>query len=138
MLVDFGVYGRMELSENQLNLAAILFEIGVPVAAIVVAVRVSRLRKFTVVILGAIAPPLLFYLAVAVAYYLNPSDKGNIFAFYAMWIMSFFVYATLFLGGLILAFIPRPSNLYGRFFLGMICAPISYLVLNALLDRLMF
>jgi len=71
----------------------------------------------------------LFYGAVVVAFLFNP-NKGNIFAFYATWVMSFFAYAAILLGGMALAFVPSPSNLYARFFIGFASAPLSYALLN--------
>jgi len=119
----------MPVSETEMLWGALLFELGVPSAAIIVMLRSPRLRKFVIVVLGAVTPLVLLYGAVVVAFLLNP-NKGNIFAFYAMWVMSFFAYAAILLGGMALAFVPRPSNLYARFFIGFASAPLSYALLN--------
>jgi hypothetical protein len=119
----------MPVSETEMLWGALLFELGVPSAAIIVMLRSPRLRKFVIVVLGAVTSLVLLYGAVVVAFLLNP-NKGNIFAFYAMWVMSFFAYAAILLGGMALAFVPRPSNLYARFFIGFASAPLSYALLN--------
>jgi len=120
----------MPVSETEMLWGALVFELGVPTAAIMVMLRAPRLRKFVIVVLGAVTPLLLLYGAVAVAFLLSPSDKGSIFAFYAMWVMSFFAYAAILVGSIALAFVPRPSNLYARFFIGFASAPLSYALLN--------
>ena len=119
----------MPVSETEMLWGALLFELGVPSAAIIVMLRSPRLRKFVIVVLGAVTPLVLLYGAVVVAFLLNP-NKGNIFAFYAMWVMSFFAYAAILVGSIALAFVPRPSNLYARFFIGFASAPLSYALLN--------
>jgi hypothetical protein len=67
-----------------------------------------------------------------VAFLLDPSAKGNIFAVYAMWTMTIFAYAAIVVGGVMLAFVPRPSNLYARFLIGFLSAPLSYVLLSIL------
>lgn len=120
----------MELSEAQMNFGAILFELGLPVVAITIALRWPACRTFVVAILGAVTPALVFYAAATIAYCLNPADKGHIIAFYAMWLMSFFAYVVLFLGGLIAAFIPKPSNPYLRFLTGLACGAAFFALVN--------
>ena len=120
----------MSVSETEILWRALSLELGVPTAAIMVMLRAPRLRKFVIVVLGAVTPFLLLYGAVAIAFLLNSSDRGNIFAFYAMSVMSFFAYAAILVGGIALAFVPKPSNLYARFFIGFASAPLSYVLLN--------
>ncbi|OOG38175.1 hypothetical protein [Rhodanobacter sp. C05] len=120
----------MNISETYLILGAAAFELGVPVAAIATMVRAPRLRKFAVVVLGAVTPPVLFYCLVAVSYFLNPASTENVFAFYAMSVMSFAAYVAFLLVGAALAFAPKPSNLYARFFVGFAFAPLSCYLLN--------
>jgi len=120
----------MSVSETEMLWGALLFELGVPIAGIMVTLRAPRLRKFVILVLGAVTPVLLLYGAVTVAFLLNPADKGNIFSFYAMWVMSFFPYAAILVDGIALAFVPRPSNLYARFLIGFASAPLSYALLN--------
>lgn len=117
-------------AEIYLTLAAIAFELGIPVAAMVILVRVPRFRRFATVVLGAVTPFVLFYGFVTVSYLLNPSSKENVFSFYAMWVMTFMAYAALTIGGMLLALIPKPSNSYVRFLLGCASAPASYAVLK--------
>eukprot|EP00456_Euglypha_rotunda_P052016 TRINITY_DN41956_c0_g1_i1.p2 TRINITY_DN41956_c0_g1~~TRINITY_DN41956_c0_g1_i1.p2 ORF type:complete len:101 (+),score=1.52 TRINITY_DN41956_c0_g1_i1:141-443(+) len=93
-------------------------------------VRVPRLRKFASVVLGAVTPLLVFFLFVSISYAINPSSKENIFSFYAMWEMCFPFYAALFLVGLVLSFVPMPTNSYARFLIGCASAPVSYALFN--------
>ncbi|EIL96478.1 hypothetical protein RHOFW104T7_00260 [Rhodanobacter thiooxydans] len=120
----------MDISETYLTLGAVTFELGVPLAAIVVVAFVPRIRKFAVVLLGAVTPLLLAYAFIAASYFSAPAEPSGRFPFSAVWVMSFVVYLALVLAGTALALIPKPSNLYGRYFIGFLSAPICYALLN--------
>ena len=120
----------MDISETYLSLEAAAFELGVPVAAVVAFAVAPRMRKFAVVLLGAVTPLLVAYAFMAASYFFAPAEPSSGFPFSAIWVMSFVVYLALALGGTALAFIPKPSNLYGRYFVGLASAPICYALLN--------
>ena len=102
------------------------FDLAIPVVAVTVMLRMPRWRKQAVVVLGAISPLLVFYASVAAAYVLHP--KQNVFAFYAMGVMTFFAYVVMLVVGLALAFLSRPANLYARFAIGFASVPLTYVI----------
>ena len=114
------------IDEKFLTLGAVLFELGVPVVAIVALVRAPQLRRYAAVVLGAVTPFLLAYGYVTILYFLDPANKDYAFSVRAMWMMSFLAYLLLVVGALIFALVPKPSNLYARFVIGFIAAPFSY------------
>lgn len=120
----------MDISETYLTLGAATFEVGVSMAAIAVLAFAPRMRKFAVVLLGSVTPLLISYVLAAGSYFFAPNGPSGKFPFSAIWVMSFIVYLALALGGAALAFIPKPSNLYGRYFVGLASAPICYALLN--------
>lgn len=120
----------MDISETYLTLGAAALELGVPVAAFIALAFAPRMRKFSVMLLGAVTPLLVVYLVVAGSYIFTTATPAGRFAFHAMWAMSFAVYLALVLMGTVLAFIPRPSNLYVRYLVGLVSAPMSYALLN--------
>lgn len=120
----------MDISETYLTLGAAAFELGVPVAAVVALVFAPRMRKFAAVLLGVVTPLLLVYAVAVGSYFFASAEPSSRFSFYAVWVMSFVVYLALVLVGVALAFIPKPSNLYGRYFVGLASAPICYALLN--------
>jgi len=118
------------MSEGFLTVAAMAFELGIPLTAVFVMFREPRLRKVASVILGSVMPLILFFAFVSISYAVNPSDKSNTFAFHAMWVMAFAGYAALLLFGLVLSFIPKPTNSWARFFIGCASAPVAYVLLR--------
>jgi len=120
----------MDISETYLSLGAGAFELSVPIAAVVALAFAPRMRKFAVVLLGAVTPLFLAYAFMAASYFFAPAETSGRFYFSALWIMSFVVYLALALMGAALAFIPKPSNLYGRYLIGFLSAPICYALFN--------
>ena len=118
------------MSEGVMTVGAATIELGIPLLAIIALVRVPRLRRFAVVLLGAVTPAVVFYGLVVVTYLINPSSQSNIFSFYAAWVMTFLAYVTLLVIGGALAFLPKPSNLYARFFVGFAATPLTLLLLK--------
>ena len=119
----------MDISETYLTLGAATFELGVPMAAIVAMVFAPRMRKFAAVLLGAVTPLLVAYAFLAGSYFFAPAEPPGTFPFSAAWVMSFIVYLAFALVGAVLAFIPKPSNLYGRYLVGLVSTPVSYALL---------
>ena len=120
----------MDISETYLTLGAVTFELGVPLAAAVALAFAPRIRKFAVVVLGAVTPLLLAYAFITASYFFVHVEPSSRVPFSAIWVMSFVVYLALALMGTVLAFIPKPSNLYGRYFVGFLSAPICYALLS--------
>ena len=123
----------MYISETYLTLGAATFELGVLMAAISAFAFAPPMRKFAIVLLGAVTPLFILYAIVAGSYFFVPEKPSGRFPFSAIWVMSFVDYLALALGGTALAFIPKPSNLYGRYFVGLVSAPISYALLIVVL-----
>jgi len=120
----------MDISETYLTLGAATFELGVAVATAAAVTFIPRTRKFTVVLLGTVTPLLVAYAFLAGSYLFASASPRGTFPYSAIWVMSFVVYLALMLVGTVLAFIPKPSNLYGRYLIGLTSAPISYALLN--------
>lgn len=108
------------MSEEALTIAAVAVELGIPLVATLLFWRRPALRPRLVVILGAITPVLIFYAAITVSFLIDSDDPGNRFAFFAAWIMSFFVYFAILVAGLLLSIVPKPIHLGGRYALGFV------------------
>jgi hypothetical protein len=120
----------MDISETYLTVGAAAFELGMPVAAVIALAFAPRMRKFAALLLGAVTPLLLAYVLVAGSYFFATAEPSGRFPFSAVWMMSFVVYLALAIVGAVLAFIPKPSNLYVRYFVGFLSAPMSYALLS--------
>jgi len=120
------------MDDKQLSIAAALFELGIPACVIALAVYSPRCRKAAIVVVGAVCLPLVLYLFIATSYLLNPAGKGNSFALYAMWAMTFEAYLAVLVGAVILSLVPRPSSLSVRFALGVASVPVSYFLFSTL------
>jgi len=120
------------MDDNQLSIAAALFELGIPACVIASAVYAPRCRKAAIVVIGALSLPLVLYLSIAASYLLGPASKGDTFAFYAMWAMTFEAYLAVLVGAVILSLVPRPSNLFVRFALGVASVPALYFLFSTL------
>jgi len=107
------------MSEEASIIAAIAFELGIPLALGMAFWRVPILRPRLIVILGAVTPPLIFYAAVVVLYLIEPTDPSNRFAFFAGWTMTFFAYVTILVAGILLSVVPKPTRLISRYILGL-------------------
>ena len=113
------------MTETSLNIGAIAIELGLPVGLLVLMVLRPAVRPRAVVILGALFPVLCMYGAIA-ASFLVSQGKSGVFAFYAMWVMTFAPYVAVALGGLALSFLRWPRNYWARFGLGVLSTPVAY------------
>ena len=123
------------MAEQEMTWSAMLVELGIPILIVIVLTLRPRYRRFLVVLLGAITPALLVYAWIAVAYVVGPTSKTAIFAFHAMWVMSFAVYAAIVMVGCALACLPRPGKLYLRYLMGLVSVALGYLALVAVTSR---
>ena len=110
------------MSDIQLTIAAATVEIGLAVLVLLVVFFVKPFRRRAIVVLGAITPAIAVMIQVAYSQFIDPTS-GSMVA--AGWVMGFAAYAVIFVGGAIMSLIPRPTNLYGRYLLGLASAPMS-------------
>jgi hypothetical protein len=116
----------MDLTENELTAAAMLFELGIPLLCAWAIWRTPRVRKKAVVILGAVTPALIVYAWIVVAYLC--SVKDSLFGILAVWVMTFFAYVALVIAGVLASFLSKPDHLYARFAMGLATLPVAYLL----------
>jgi hypothetical protein len=116
------------MTETFMNIGAIALELGLPVGLLILMALRPGVRPRAEVILGAIFPALCFYASVA-ASYLSSRGVSDIFAFYAMWEMTFAPYVAMALGGLAVSFLQKPKNHWARFGLGMLSTSVAYFAL---------
>lgn len=125
------------MTETSMNIGAIALELGLPVGLLVLVALRPEARPKAAVILGALLPALCLYCAMAASFLIS-RGKSDIFAFYAMWVMTFAPYVALALGGFALSFLRRPRSIWARFGLGVLTTPVAYfafVVVAALLPR---
>ena len=108
------------MSDTQLTVVAAVIDVGATTALALTHIRKPQLRHRTAVILGAVTPILLFYAYVAGGIALGRRDNGSLWAFYAMWVMTFWGFVASFLFGLGISLAPIPLNLYGRYAFGLV------------------
>ncbi|WP_445145029.1 hypothetical protein [Dyella sp. Tek66A03] len=120
------------MDDMTLSIAAASFELGVPAGALALYLYRPKHRRAVIVVLGATCLPLALYLLIVAGHFLSSAGKSQDFAFYAMWVMTFWAYLAVLVGAIAVAFVSRPTNLVARFFVGLASAPASYLLFNAL------
>ena len=113
------------MTETSMNIGAIALELGLPVGLLVLAALKPAARPRVVVIVGALFPALCLYAAIAVSFLIS-RGKSDIFAFYAMWIMTFAPYVAVALGGIALSFLRWPGNFWARFGMGVLSTTAAY------------
>lgn len=114
------------MSDTCLSLAAAAVELGYPLLLLILMKLLPRFRAKLIVALGAVFPMAVLYIASAVSYLITPRTPSSMFAFFAMWVMTFGPYIAIAVGGILLALMQRPRNMVGRFFLGVLSAPCSF------------
>ncbi|MBC7956586.1 MAG: hypothetical protein H7Y33_12045 [Cytophagales bacterium] len=100
-------------------LLAAAVELGVPLALAIAAALRPAIRRWTVVVFGAITPFLLFF-AVTTARHLVLGDQGAALALNAMWAMSLIPFAACVALGAALGFIRVPRSPFARYILGLL------------------
>lgn len=114
------------MTDITLTIGALALELGIPVGLLIFMALRPRVRPRAIVILGALFPALCLYGAIAISYLIS-RGKSDMFAFYAMWVMTFAPYLAVALGGLALSFLRRPTNHWARFGLGVLTTPVAYM-----------
>jgi hypothetical protein len=116
----------MDISENVLTAGAVVVELGLPIVLLGLTKRSHQAKAKAVVILGALTPVLIVYGVISVGYLIFPRDKSDIFAFYAIWVVSFAFYVASALVGVAISFFKRPAGMCARFALGLVSTPVTY------------
>jgi hypothetical protein len=114
------------VDDSTLTLVAMIVELGCPVAFATLYWYRPAMRRRVAVLLGTVTPAILAYAWGAVGYIADPGDMSNRWGFGAMWGMSLAVYVAAVLVGVGLSFVPRPSHLLGRYFVGFLAPPIGF------------
>jgi len=117
------------MSDLQLTIAAATVEIGLAVLVVIAAFFLRPIRHRTVVVLGALTPAIVVMVLLVYWQFINPTP-GSMAA--AGWVMGFAVYVAVFIGGVLVSLIPRPTNLFGRYLLGLASVLISFSLLRLL------
>jgi hypothetical protein len=116
----------MNISENVLTAGAVFVELGLPIVLFGLNKISHQAKTKAVVILGALTPLLVVYAVISVAYLIFPRDKGDLFAFFAIWVVSFAFYAASALIGVAVSFLKWPAGMCARFALGLASTPVAY------------
>ena len=119
------------MNESQLSIVSAALELGLPLLLVLISARIPKVRKWAIVVFAAILPFIIFYIVVSFEYlFLQQRESKDLFAFYAMWEMSFYGYfVCAFLGGL-LGFSARPRNQYLRGLLGLMAPLLFYALIR--------
>lgn len=111
------------MTEDLLNLTAIVFEIGLPVVIGVICLIKPNHRKWLVPVLGAVTPLLIVYAHYIVGYYFVSREEFE-YGFLVMWVMSFFIYCLMVATGFMVAISLRNKfNNYILYFIGFLAGP---------------
>lgn len=98
---------------------AAAFELGVPVVlAFLGAVR-PPIRKWVVVVLGALTPLLLSLAVTGVRHFAFAQEEAG-FAIWEMWLTSFLPYVACLVFGSALGLLRLPTGLSARYILGLV------------------
>ena len=106
--------------DSLLTYGSITIQALIVLVLVVLSVRSSKYRSRAIVVLGSLTPILYFYLSAWVAFVRDPIDPSVRFAFYAMWIMGFGFVLMCTLVGLLVAQLPKPTNFWLRYLLGVL------------------
>ncbi len=104
--------------DTLLTYGAIGIEGLITAALIMLCIKSEKLRSHAIVVLGSIAPILVFYLGARIEFVRDPTDPSARFAFYAMWIMGFGFFLKCVAASSLISLIPKPASLCVRFLLG--------------------
>jgi hypothetical protein len=113
-------------TQTMIYLAA-AFELGVPVALGFLAAVRPTLRKWVVVVLGALTPLLLSLAVTAVRHFAFAQEEAG-FAIWEMWLTSFYPYLGCLAFGSALGLLKVPTGLSARYILGL--APTAVLAVG--------
>lgn len=118
------------LRHSNLAFAAATLEICVPIIVALCYWRLPRFRRNFAVVLGALTPFFVTYSVICAFYPFR--DKTNPWGeapLHAAQQMSILPYIATIGVGIGLSFLSGPPNLLGRYFFGLLAAPIAFIVL---------
>jgi hypothetical protein len=118
------------LRHSNLTLAAASLEICVPIVTALCYWQLPRFRRNFAVVLGALTPFFVTYTVICAFYPFR--DKTNPWGdapFHAAQQMSILPYTATIGVGIGLSFLSGPPNLLGRYFFGLLAAPIAFIIL---------
>ena len=114
----------MAISEGMLEIGALVAELGIPAALILLVRHSYRWRSQAIVVLGALTPLLVFFAVSCIAAaVLSPPDSLGYYL--VLGIVAFGYYVSTLLLGIFLSFFKRPVSMWPRFALGMTMAPLG-------------
>jgi hypothetical protein len=116
----------MDISENVLTAGAVVVELGLPIVLLGLNKRSHQAKAKAVVILGALAPLLVVYAVISVAHLISPRGKSDVFASFAIWVVSFPFYVASASIGVAVSFLKWPAGMRARFALGLASTPVAY------------
>ena len=114
-------------TQTSIYLAA-AFEVGIPVALVFLGAFRPSLRKWVVVVLGALTPLLLSFGVTGVRHFVFAQEEAG-FAIWEMWLTSFLPYAACFAVGSALGLLKGPTGLSARYILGLVPPSVVAVVL---------
>lgn len=113
---------------------AVAFELGAPVVLAVLAAWRPALRKWVVVVLGALTPLLLSFAVTGVRHFALAQEEAG-FAIWEMWLTSFLPYVGCLAFGAALGLLKVPTGLSARYILGLVPTAVLAIVLAVALPQ---
>ena len=116
----FGVAAPQSCMETQTSIyLAASFELGVPIVLSFLGALRPAMRKWVVVVLGALTP-ILLSLAVTSARHFALAQEEAGFAVWEMWLTSFLPYVACLVFGSALGLLRFPTGMSARYILGLV------------------
>jgi hypothetical protein len=104
------------MNNETVTILSAAFELAFPALLAVATLRWPRIRRWSVVILGAVTPFLLFYAFTTVAFFLE--QEAALLGFNAMWDLSLIPFALSIALGAALSIVPVPRTASARYVFG--------------------
>lgn len=120
-------------TQTNIYLAA-AFELGLPVALAFLGAFRPALRKWVVVVLGALTPILLSFAVTGVRHFAFAQEEAG-FAIWEMWLTSFLPYVACLGLGCALGLLRVPAGLSARYILGLVPPSVLAVVLAIALPQ---
>jgi hypothetical protein len=117
------------MSDAHLTYVAVAFELSALLVVAGLFLFVPVLRHRLAVLLGSLGVPMLFYVALFIQWVTSPPGSSIQWVTGGVWLMTLVPFVVPLLVGAILAFVPRPRNVWWRVVVGFICAPLGIALL---------
>lgn len=105
------------MTDSLLTAGSAFIEIGVFAATLVAWQRAPFARPRLAVLLGALAPLMLFYASLTLTHFFLREEA---WAWGAVWIMTALPYLACLSGGVLISLLPHPAPLLARFGMGLL------------------